>query len=174
MSITHLLCSLALALHLHHAPPTVWVPVNTTEYDAYLGTVQKVMLDLDGNPPSFEAVRALMKTGHRYKYEPSAPYTTTPPEITENGEAGDCKAKALWLASRMNDPGVGFVLGKLRSDENVGHAWLLWEYQGKAWILDCTTGERPRRADSFPPDRYIPKYLFRDGGIFKPASPPQT
>jgi len=53
------------------------------------------------------------------------PYEPTLPEVTEAMRAGDCKAKALWLAQKMGDSQSRYVVGKMDPNSRLSHAWLL-------------------------------------------------
>ncbi|MEI9894616.1 MAG: hypothetical protein WDN28_12200 [Chthoniobacter sp.] len=74
-------------------------------------------------------VEKLVREGRsfRYVYNKEQPYVPQPPELTEATKSGDCKAKSLWLASRMNTRRVRFVIGKLSLGAPKSHAWLVWE-----------------------------------------------
>lgn len=140
-----------------------------TPYDRYLSPVKQVLTHLNGqNPPTMDQVRKLMVEGRRFRYSFTDPYTAATPEQTAATRSGDCKAKALWLASQLNDPSVRFVIGRASKDSKVSHAWLMWKSEGKWWILDCTLTYAPIPADHINPDRqYIPLYSYSRDGSYR-------
>src|SRR3954462_11863697 len=79
-------------------------PTSRTPYDNYLGPMFSVFRGLNGKADMATAAR-LVREGRafRYSYNKSQPFVPQTPEETESKQAGDCKAKALWLASKMDD-----------------------------------------------------------------------
>ena len=137
-----------------------------TPYDSYLGTVHNVLENLNGSAPSFDKVEALVRQGYRFTYIRQAPYEAGLPDVTAMRRAGDCKAKALWLADRMNDRSVRFVVGKASRSSQVNHAWLMWKKDGRLWILDPTKSAKPILADSVAPGNYVAFYSYDRSGSF--------
>ncbi|MDD5350940.1 MAG: hypothetical protein PHQ12_12080 [Chthoniobacteraceae bacterium] len=137
-----------------------------TPYDPYCAPVDAVMRHLDGPAPSFQTVSALVREGYSFRYVFDAPYLAQTPQQTEARHSGDCKAKSLWLASRMNDANVRYVIGKARRTSKISHAWLMWKAQGRWWILDPTNVPTPIPADSVGPDDYIVHYSYDRTGSF--------
>src|SRR4051812_24301996 len=78
-------------------------PVSSTPYDAYLGPMWTVLRGLGGSQPAMDEVERLTRqsNGFRYSYSKEQPYVPQTPEQTEASKSGDCKAKSLWLASKM-------------------------------------------------------------------------
>ena len=139
-----------------------------TPYDRYLGPVKQVLTHLDGQGASMDEVRKLMVQGRNFRYSFSDPYTAATPQQTSASRSGDCKAKALWLASQLNDPSVRYVIGRARDNSKVSHAWLMWKSEGKWWILDCTLAYAPIPADKINPEhQYIPLYSYSKGGSYR-------
>ena len=117
-----------------------------------------------------DRVRTLMRQGRNFRYSFTQPYTASLPEVTEARRSGDCKDKALWLAGRIGDENVRFVVGKARRTSSISHAWLLWRNEGRWWILDCTNNYRPIAADSVSRNEYIPLYSWSKGGVYRHGS----
>ena len=137
-----------------------------TPYDPYCGPVDAVMHRLDGPPPTFNTVAALVRQGFAFKYVFDAPYVAQSPQVTAAKRAGDCKAKSLWLASRMNDANVRYVIGKARRTSKISHAWLMWKNEGRWWILDPTNAAEPIPADAVGPDDYLVNYSYDRTGSY--------
>src|SRR3954462_9189793 len=75
-----------------------------TPYDPYMGPVFSVFGRLGGSQPDPAQVEQWVKEGRafRYSFSKSQPYIPQSPEQTESSKSGDCKAKSLWLASKMD------------------------------------------------------------------------
>lgn len=146
-----------------------------TPYDPYLHSVTVVLGNLRGAPPSFLRVGALMSMGSGFRVCTSGPYVPLLPEETEARRAGDCKDKALWLASKMQDPSVRFVIGKGHPGDVKNHVWLVWSSNGRWWILDPTRSSRPIAAEEVPPGDYCVWYSYdRSGSYCHSAAPPRV
>lgn len=131
-----------------------------TPYDSYMAPVKKVLARLNGTGASKQRVGELMKQALAFKYVFDEPYMAPLPERTEWVQSGDCKAKSLWLCAQINDPRVHFVIGKVRPDSPMNHAWLHWFDEGRWWILDSTNYDTPVAIDSLGTADYIPLYSF--------------
>src|SRR5689334_12298243 len=83
----------------------------STPYDRYMRPVRQVMGSIGKEETSMARVKQLMREGRRFRYTFDDPYTAAYPAETEAMRAGDCKDKALWLADRINDDNVRFVVG---------------------------------------------------------------
>ena len=143
-----------------------------TPYDPYLQPVQSVLRGLHGTPPSFQQVSAWVRQGRSFDYVFDSPYVPATPEVTAARHAGDCKAKSLWLANRMKDPSVRFVIGKARNTSKISHMWLMWRAEGKWWILDPTNESRPIAANSVGPNEYLVLYAYDRSGSYSYSSAP--
>ena len=138
-----------------------------TPYDPYCGPVDAVMQHLNGPSPSFSTVASLVRQGYSFKYVFDAPYLAQSPQVTATKHSGDCKAKSLWLASRMNDAeNLRYVIGKARRSSKISHAWLMWKNEGRWWILDPTNVPEPIPADAVGPDDYIVNYSYDRTGSY--------
>lgn len=149
-------------------PVDLGTTASYTPYDRYMSPVKQVLTHLDGQAATMDQVRHLMVVGRNFRYSFTDPYTAATPEVTAARRAGDCKAKALWLASQLNDPSVRFVIGRARDNSKVSHAWLMWQSQGQWWILDCTLNSAPIPASRINPEKqYIPLYSYSKVASFR-------
>jgi hypothetical protein len=146
----------------------LWLqPTSFTPYDRYMGTVRSVINHLETHPASMSLACQLMEEGRRFQYVTADPYTANPPRVTEMVQAGDCKAKALWLYNCLGDANALFVIGKTMRGSHTSHAWVYWHNQGRWWILDCTNRSQPIALDSVSQDHYVPYYSYGRGGEYR-------
>ena len=80
---------------------------------------------------------------------------------------GDCKDKALWLCDQLQDPSARFVIGKMKRGSRISHAWVMWQGEGRWWILDCTMNASAIPADSVGPDSYVPLFSYSKNTAFR-------
>lgn len=139
----------------------------STPYDRYMHSVNTVLRQLNGSKPTFQKVAALTRQGYSFKYTFDTPYVAPMPHVTEAKREGDCKAKSLWLAARMNDPSVKYVIGKARRTSKISHAWLMWNHNNRWWILDPTNNPNPIPADRVGPDEYLLTYSYDKNGSYR-------
>lgn len=132
-------------------------------YEAYARPIRSVMNRLDNEDAEFDRVCELMRRGRQFRYRMHHPYRACPPEVTEALREGCCKDKSLWLASRMDDDSIRYVIGRARRSSNGLHAWLHWQSGGRTWVLDCTNHSRPLRRDRLPPGEYVAMYQWSKG-----------
>ncbi len=142
-------------------------PASATPYDPYMSPVKQVLTHLTNEDASMDRVRQLMHEGREFRYSFTSPYVAATPDVTATTRAGDCKAKALWLADQFNDESVRFVIGKARRSSQMSHAWLMWEHNNRWWILDCTNNWDPIPADRVSTSQYIPYYSFAKNGEYR-------
>jgi hypothetical protein len=142
-------------------------PASDTPYDPYMAPVKQVLSHLTNGQDSMDRVRQLMREGRAFRYSFTSPYVAATPAVTATTRAGDCKAKALWLADQLNDESVRFVIGKARRTSQMSHAWLLWQHDNRWWILDCTNNWDPIPADRVSTSQYIPYYSFAKNGEYR-------
>ena len=142
-------------------------PASDTPYDQYMAPVKTVLHHLTNEEASMDRVRELMHEGRAFRYSFTSPYVAATPEQTAASRAGDCKAKALWLADQLQDGSVRFVIGKAHSTSTMSHAWLLWQHNNQWWILDCTNNYEPVQADRVSSSQYIPFYSFAKNGEYR-------
>ncbi len=139
---------------------------SATPYDPFLKPVRTVLTHLNGHSPTFKKASELLRQGKHLAYVYETPFEASTPATTTARRAGDCKAKSLWLASQLNDPNVRFVIGKAHRDSLVCHAWLLWNDNGKWWILDPTMASKPIAAASVGADDYLAFYSYDKSGSY--------
>ncbi len=142
-------------------------PASDTPYDPYMSPVKQVLTHLSSEEAPMDRVRRLMREGREFRYSFTSPYVAATPDVTESTRAGDCKAKALWLADQLNDESVRFVIGKARRTSQMSHAWLLWQHENQWWILDCTNNWYPIPADRVSSSQYIPYYSYTKHGEYR-------
>jgi hypothetical protein len=89
--------------------------------------------------------------------------------VTAATRAGDCKAKSLWLVDQLGDSSVRYVIGKAKRSAKISHAWVMWQHEGRWWILDCTNTTKIIPADRVSRDEYIPLYSYDRSGSYRHA-----
>ena len=142
-------------------------PTSGTPYCRYIGSVRQV-LGRSGGAPSIDEVRSQLRTARRFRYyfNPAQPYVPQAPEVTESRREGDCKAKSLWLANKMNASGVRYVIGKAKPGDRQSHAWLLWSNGGTWLFLDPTMESDVLNADRLTGRKLIIQYSYTGGGTY--------
>lgn len=137
-------------------------PGGSTPYDDYLIPVRKVFAQFGGRSPSLEKVRAYLRIARnfRYAYRADDPYTPQSPKVTEARRAGDCKAKALWLANKIHDGNVRYVIGVAKPGDSTWHAWLLWSNRGTLYLLDPTHEDDVLYAERVAGRKLIAQYSY--------------
>jgi hypothetical protein len=132
-----------------------------------MNPVQSVLSQLGPQKASMEQVRKLMLEGRGFRYRMDNPYVAAMPEKTARTRTGDCKDKALWLCDQLQDPSARFVIGKMKRGNRISHAWVMWQGEGRWWILDCTMNALAIPADSVGPDDYVPLYSYSKNTAFR-------
>ena len=145
-------------------------PTSSTPYDRYLGPVRTTMSELGTNHPPMDVVRQYVRTGRSFRYYMRDPYVPQTPDETEATRAGDCKAKSLWVAHKMDDTTLHFIVGKARAESGMNHAWLLWKDPTGWWILDATKFNMPLEVARLGPSEFIPLYSYTAQGKFVHAA----
>jgi hypothetical protein len=141
-------------------------PTGRTPYDGYLGPMRSVLGTLGNNKPSLDEVKQYVRTGKGFRYYMKDPYVPQTPAETEATKAGDCKAKSLWVASKMDDRTVRFVIGKARAVSQISHAWLMWPGPNGWLILDPTNFSAPLDVNRVARDEFMPIYSYTAGGKY--------
>lgn len=161
----------ALSGRLTSADFDLGTPTSRTPYDAYLDPVWKVFHQLSGEQVAPSVVEQLVREGRsfRYFFNKDQPYMPQPPEVTESTKTGDCKAKSLWLASKMNTRKVRFVIGKLSLGSPKSHAWLIWEGPQGWLVLDATNYSKPLVPDRISPSELVPTFSYSPSGKYAHA-----
>ena len=139
----------------------------STPYDRYMTPVKQVLSSLPNDSASMERAETLMRVGRGFRYSYTDPYNPALPSVTASVKAGDCKAKSLWLCDQLGDDSVRFVIGKARRTSRLSHAWVMWQHEGRWWILDCTNTSRPIPADRISRNEYIPLYSYDKTGAYR-------
>ncbi|MEA3209349.1 MAG: Transglutaminase-like superfamily [Chthoniobacter sp.] len=138
-----------------------------TPYDAYMRPVKRVLSSVGTQKASMERAEQLMIEGRGFRYVHSDPYNPSLPAETAARRAGDCKDKALWLCDQLRDPSARFVIGKMKRSATISHAWVMWENQGRWWVLDCTLNSRPLPMDRVARNDYVPLYSYAKNGTYR-------
>lgn len=141
-------------------------PISRTPYDRYLAPMHSVLGSLGNAKPSLEEVRQYVHTGRSFRYAMKDPYVPQTPAETEATKSGDCKAKSLWVAYKMNDRSVRFVIGKARAVSKISHAWLMWPGPSGWLILDPTNFNAPLDLTRIGRDEFTPIYSYSAGGTY--------
>lgn len=140
---------------------------SNTPYDRYMTPVKQTFATINGGGVTMQKVQALMRQGRGFRYAHTEPYYPALPEKTAATRKGDCKDKALWLIDQLQDPSARFVIGKEKRGAKISHAWVMWQNEGRWWILDCTMTSRPIPADSVSLNKYVPLYSWAKGASFQ-------
>jgi hypothetical protein len=140
---------------------------SATPYDRFLTPVKQVFSTIHSEGASLDKVNALMREGRAFRYAHTEPFVPATPEATAAHHCGDCKDKALWLMSQLQDQNVRFVIGKLDRHSRLSHAWLMLEKDGQWWILDCTMLNHPIPADRAGVNEYVPLYSYSKGTAYR-------
>lgn len=143
-------------------------PTSRTPYDGYFGPVWAVFRQLNGPQPDMDTVEKLTRqsNGFRYSYNKEQPYIPQTPEQTEASHSGDCKAKSLWLAAKMDTSSIRFVVGKARLSSSMSHAWLFWKGPQGWMVLDPTNSGRPIDPERLSSSQLVPTYSYSPGGKY--------
>jgi hypothetical protein len=141
-------------------------PTSSTPYDKYFGRMRAVLSDLGNNHPPLELVEEYVRTGRGFRYYMKDPYIPQTPAETEASRSGDCKAKSLWVASKMDDRKIYFVVGRIKSVSGMSHAWLLWKGPTGWLVLDATMYSRPLEVARLGPNEFTSLYSYTAGGKF--------
>jgi hypothetical protein len=86
--------------------------------------------------------------------------------VTEAKREGACKAKALWLANKMNDRSVRYAIGKAAPGRVQSHAWLLWSNSGTWLFLDPTMESDVIDAERAIGRKLIVQYSYSGSGTY--------
>ena len=160
MSKLTVLILLLSALTGFTAEVDLGLPSKSLPYDRYMGSVRSVLHSLKNRKADMADAIQLMKQGRSFRYRFDDPYVAAMPSETARTREGDCKDKALWLCDQLNDASVRFVIGKTSPRARISHAWVMWQHEGRWWVLDCTLKSAPIAVDTLPQDRYIPLYSY--------------
>jgi len=141
--------------------------VGSTPYDKYFGRVFSTLSSLGSNEAPLDQVSEYMRVGRGFRYYMKEPYVPQSPQETESSRSGDCKAKSLWVAYKMDDRQVRFVVGRIKSVSNMSHAWLLWKGPTGWLVLDPTFYSKPLEVARLGPAEFTPLYSYTAGRKFR-------
>jgi hypothetical protein len=111
-----------------------------------------------------------MREGRSFRYVHSDPYNPLLPSETARRRSGDCKDKALWLCDQLQDSSARFVIGKMKRSSSISHAWVMWQNEGRWFILDCTLNWTPLPMDAVSKGDYVPLYSYAKNGTYRHAA----
>ena len=126
--------------------------------------MRATMSALGNNRPPKDAVREYVRTGRSFRYSMKDPYVPQTPAVTEATKSGDCKAKSLWVAYKMDDRTLRFVIGRSPANAGMSHAWLLWRGPEGWMILDATKYSRPLEVSRLGPNEFQALYSYSSSG----------
>jgi hypothetical protein len=132
--------------------------------------VEHALAHMDGPTASMETARTLMKQAAAFAFpegkSEDGPRLPADPAVTGATRSGDCKDRAWWLATRLNDSNLIFAVGKLSAADPENHAWLFWKKDGQLWVLDPIFFTAPVLASKVPPQSYVVEKLYTKYGTF--------
>lgn len=138
-----------------------------TPYDRYMTPVKKVLKVSMRRDSQWNEVCRLLATARSFQYSHDTAYVASSPERTERLRKGDCKDKSLWLLAKMGSGNARFVIGKLREDSRIKHAWVYWESPDGEWyVLDPTHRSRPMEVAKVRSGMYVPYYSYAGNGVY--------
>ena len=141
-------------------------------YEEHMESVKKVLKGLPNQTVTMKRAEELMRIGRAFRYSFTEPYKAALPAVTAAKHAGDCKAKSLWLCEQLGDGRARYVIGKASIRSAISHAWVMWQHEGRWWILDCTQNSKPIAADKVASNRYIPLYSYDSGSCYRHSASP--
>jgi hypothetical protein len=141
-------------------------PTSHTPFDNYFGPMRATLQSLGSNHPDLPVVDGYVRTGRGFRYYMKNPLIPQTPQETESSHAGDCKAKSLWVAYKMDDHTVHFVVGRAHASSGMYHAWLLWKGPNGWLILDPTLLSTPIDVNRVGPSEYRAAYSYTPNGKF--------
>ncbi len=59
------------------------------------------------------------------------------------------------------------MIGKTSRSARISHAWVMWQNEGRWWVLDCTLKLNPVAVDSLSEGSYIPLYSYGKGTCYR-------
>ena len=147
--------------------------VSSTPYDKQMTRIRPVLFCKGGGKQNL----SLALVNHWIEDIRAIPYGFTPewktPAEVESGVVADCKGKAVALYQRMQSHGaehIHLVIGKRTFISRKTHAWLEWNTDGRAYVLDPTFNWAACRADQLGNDAYIPFYAYAGSRKYRAAA----
>jgi len=147
-----------------------WSKVSETPYDAYMKGVHETLSRLEKRKAGLEEITKWMEIGYAFRYQSGNLYSPKLPARTESSRSGDCKDKALWLAEKLNDRSIRYVIGRIKRETEENHAWLEWQGPNGRWILDCTKSAVPFLVDDRRSQQFVPLFSYTADGTYANAA----
>ncbi|PYK88365.1 MAG: hypothetical protein DMF47_00095 [Verrucomicrobia bacterium] len=153
---------------------SLYFTVSSTPYDKQMTRIRPVLFCKSGGG---RQNLSLALVNHWIEDIRAIPYGFTPewktPAEVESAVVADCKGKAVALYQRMQSHGaehIHLVIGKRTFISRKTHAWLEWNTDGRAYVLDPTFNWAACRADQLGNDAYIPFYAYAGSRKYRAAA----
>jgi hypothetical protein len=153
---------------------SLYFTVSSTPYDKQMTRIRPVLFCKSGGG---RQNLSLALVNHWIEDIRAIPYGFTPewktPAEVELAVVADCKGKAVALYQRMQSHGaehIHLVIGKRTFISRKTHAWLEWNTDGRAYVLDPTFNWAACRADQLGNDTYIPFYAYAGNRKYRAAA----
>jgi hypothetical protein len=153
---------------------SLYFTVSSTPYDRQMTRIRPVLFCKSGGG---RKNLSLALVNHWIEDIRAIPYGFTPewktPAEVESAVVADCKGKAVALYQRMQSHGaehIHLVIGKRTFISRKTHAWLEWNTDGRAYVLDPTFNWAACRADQLGNDAYIPFYAYAGSRKYRAAA----
>jgi len=153
---------------------SLYFTVSSTPYDKQMTRIRPVLFCKSGGG---RQNLSLALVNHWIEDIRAIPYGFTPewktPAEVESAVVADCKGKAVALYQRMQSHGaehIHLVIGKRTFISRKTHAWLEWNTDGRAYVLDPTFNWAACRADQLGNDAYIPFYAYAGNRKYRAAA----
>jgi len=153
---------------------SLYFTVSSTPYDKQMTRIRPVLFCKSGGG---RQNLSLALVNHWIEDIRAIPYGFTPewktPAEVESAIVADCKGKAVTLYQRMQSHGaehIHLVIGKRTFISRKTHAWLEWNTDGRAYVLDPTFNWAACRADQLGNDAYIPFYAYAGSRKYRAAA----
>jgi hypothetical protein len=165
-----LICLSSISCFAH----SLYFTVSSTPYDKQMTRIRPVLFCKSGGG---RQNLSLALVNHWIEDIRAIPYGFTPewktPAELESAVVADCKGKAVALYQRMQSHGaehIHLVIGKRTFISRKTHAWLEWNTDGRAYVLDPTFNWAACRADQLGNDAYIPFYAYAGSRKYRAAA----
>jgi hypothetical protein len=165
-----LICLSSISCFAH----SLYFTVSSTPYDKQMTRIRPVLFCKSGGG---RQNLSLALVNHWIEDIRAIPYGFTPewktPAELESAVVADCKGKAVALYQRMQSHGaehIHLVIGKRTFISRKTHAWLEWNTDGRAYVLDPTFNWAACRADQLGNDAYIPFYAYAGNRKYRVAA----
>ena len=153
---------------------SLYFTVSSTPYDKQMTRIRPVLFCKDD---AGKQNLSLVLVNHWIEDIRAIPYGYCPewktPAEVESAIVADCKGKAVALYQRMQSHGaehIHLVIGKRTFISRKTHAWLEWNTDGRAYVLDPTFNWAACRADQLGNDAYIPFYAYAGSRKYRAAA----